>query len=61
MDSRSGDDGGDVGRDGGRNSGVMVAVEMVEVVALFVNHKRTGMKGLGNKISRSRSQSEDRK
>lgn len=61
VDSRSGDDGDDVGRDGGRNSDVMV-VEMVEVVVVvLVDHKRTGIKALGNKISRSRSQSEDRK
>lgn len=61
VDSRSGDDGDDVGRDGSRNSDVMV-VEMVEVVVVvLVDHKRIGIKALGNKISRSRSQSEDRK
>lgn len=38
-----------------------MVVELVEVVVVLVDQKRTGMKALGSKISRRRSQSEDRK
>lgn len=68
VDTGSGDDGGDGGGsddgDGGssggsRNSDVMV-VDMVEVVVMLVNHKRTEIKALGNKMSRIRVKTKKR-